>query len=42
MRTRPPDQVIARTANLYWRYQTGTARQAGTVETKDVKLGGPS
>jgi nicotinamidase-related amidase len=31
----PPDQVIAHT-NLYWTYQTGPGRTAGTVETKDV------
>jgi len=35
----PPDQVIAHT-NLYWTYQTAPGRTAGTVETKDVDLGG--
>ncbi len=35
----PPDQVIAHT-NLYWTYQTAPGRTGGTVETKDVDLGG--
>ena len=35
----PPDQVIAHT-NLYWTDQTAPGRTAGTVETKDVDLGG--
>jgi nicotinamidase-related amidase len=35
----PPDQVIAHT-NLYWSDQTAPGRTAGTVETKDVDLGG--
>jgi nicotinamidase-related amidase len=37
----PPDQVIAHT-NLYWTYQTGPGRTAGTVETKDIDFGGRS
>jgi len=37
----PPDQVIAHT-NLYWTYQTAPGLTAGTVETKDVDLGGAS
>jgi nicotinamidase-related amidase len=37
----PPDQVIAHT-NLYWTYQTAPGRSAGTAETKDVDLAGPS
>jgi nicotinamidase-related amidase len=36
-----PDQVIAHT-NLYWNYQTAPGRTAGTVEAKDVNLGGAS
>jgi nicotinamidase-related amidase len=35
----PPAQVITHT-NLYWTYQTGPGRIAGTVETKDVDFGG--
>jgi len=35
----PPDQVIAHT-NLYWSDQRAPGRTAGTVETKDVELGG--
>ena len=35
----PPDQVIAHT-NLYWNDTTAPGRTAGTVETKDVDLGG--
>ena len=34
----PPEQVIAHT-NLYWRYQSAPGRQAGVVETKDVRFG---
>lgn len=37
----PPDQVIAHT-NLYWTYQAAPGRTAGTVETKNVDLGGTS
>jgi nicotinamidase-related amidase len=37
----PPAQVIAHT-NLYWTHQTAPGRTAGTVETKDVDLGGPA
>jgi nicotinamidase-related amidase len=37
----PPDQVIAHT-NLYWTYQTAPGRTAGTVEAKNVDLGGTS
>ncbi|MCX5316776.1 isochorismatase family protein [Streptomyces sp. NBC_00154] len=37
----PPDQVIAHT-NLYWTYQAAPGRTAGTVETKNVELGGTS
>jgi nicotinamidase-related amidase len=35
----PPAQVMAHT-NLYWSFQTAPGRTAGTVETKDVDLGG--
>jgi len=31
----PPDAVIAHT-NLYWKYQTGPGRRAGTVDTAEV------
>jgi len=31
----PPAQVISHT-NLYWNFQTGPGRKAGTVETKEV------
>jgi nicotinamidase-related amidase len=37
----PPGQVIAHT-NLYWNFQSGPGRTAGTVETADVDFGGPS
>ena len=37
----PPDKVIAHT-NLYWAYQTGPGRTAGTVHTEDVDFRGPS
>jgi nicotinamidase-related amidase len=37
----PPDQVIAHT-NLYWNFQSGPGRTAGTVETADVDFGGPT
>jgi hypothetical protein len=36
----PPEQVIAHT-NLYWTYQSGPGKSAGTVETKDVEFGPP-
>ena len=35
----PPDQVIAHT-NLYWSDQTAPGRTAGTVEARNVDLGG--
>ena len=37
----PPDKVIAHT-NLYWAYQTGPGRTAGTVNAEDVDFRGPS
>jgi nicotinamidase-related amidase len=37
----PPDKVIAHT-NLYWNYQTGPGRTAGTVDTKDVDFAASS
>ncbi len=37
----PPEKVIAHT-NLYWAYQTAPGRTAGTANSKDVDLGGPS
>jgi nicotinamidase-related amidase len=33
----PPEQVVAHT-NLYWQFQTAPGRQAGTVETADVRF----
>jgi len=35
----PPDQVIAHTNHLYWKYQTAPGRDAGTVETSNVDFG---
>jgi nicotinamidase-related amidase len=37
----PPGQVIAHT-NLYWNFQSGPGRSAGTVETADVDFGRPA
>ena len=34
----PPEQVVAHT-NLYWTFQTGPGRTAGTVETSAVDFG---
>jgi nicotinamidase-related amidase len=35
----PPNQVIAHT-NLYWQYQAGPGKTAGTATTQDVDFGG--
>jgi len=35
----PPQQVVAHT-NLYWKFQDGPGRSAGTVDTADVSFSG--